>query len=354
MKQKLNITDLKKIDQHNMLDLLLGFPRQCRQAFDIAKKINLSQNYKDFKNIVFCGMGGSAIGADLVKSYLYFKSNVSITVVREYNLPSFVDENTLVFVSSYSGDTEETLSAYDEALKKRCKIIAISSGGKLKEKTFKDGFYFIEIPQGLPPRSSLGFLSIIPLGVLAKLMNLSIEKEIEEIIFLLEDLTNNLNPRISREKNIAKKIALDIYDKFVVSYSASIHFDVVSMRFRGQLAENSKTLSSTHFFPEMNHNEIVGWANPKKLLKKFIVVLFRDKLDHPRTQKRMEITKTIFKKKNLKVIEIWSRGDSLLARIFSLIYIGDFISFYLAILNKVDPMPVERVAYLKEELRKES
>ena len=229
---------------------------------------------------------------------------------------------------------------------------SFSSGGKLKEWALRDSVTFIEIPAGLPPRCALGYCSIIPLLVFAKL---GLIKEVGSCVSeagkVLEDLREkNLNPKIGQKDNIAKAIALKLFNKFAVVYSASVNFDVCATRLRGQLAENSKALSSSHLFPEMNHNEIVGWHNPKKLFKDFLVIMLRDKGMHPRVAKRMEITRDILKKEGVSLTEVWSKGESLLARIFSLIYIGDFISYYLAILYGIDPTPVEKVTYLKNKL----
>jgi glucose/mannose-6-phosphate isomerase len=335
-----------------MLGWLLDFPLQCSQAQDLAKASKISFERIDFSKVVFSGVGGSAIGADLVRSYLYFESKIPISVLREYELPAYVDSSTLVFISSYSGNTEETLSAYVRAKEKGAYLIAISSGGRLKELAQKDNITFIEIPKGLPPRCALGFLSIIPLCLLAKLgLMCDVSLSINQMVGILQELRNkNISPQIGLKDNIAKYVAAKLWNKLAFIYSGSTHFDVVAMRLRSQLNENAKSLASAHVFPEMNHNEIVGWQNPKKLFKNFIVIMFRDKLMHPRVAKRMDITKEILQKEGAGVFEIWSRGEDLLSRIFSLIYIGDFISFYLAILYGIDPTPVDRVTYLKKKL----
>jgi len=354
VRQSFNIQNMKKLDKSNMLDLLLDFPLQCRAALEIAKYTTITFQQRNFTKILFAGLGGSAIGADLVRSYLYSESNIPITVCREYELPAYVDTATLVFISSYSGNTEETLSAYSQAKKRAAQIIAISSGGTLKEYAQKDKITFIEIPQGLPPRCALGYLSIIPLAILAKIGFIKdISLAVNEMIKVLEDLKDkSLNPRIGQKDNISKLVATKLFNKFTVIYSASIHFDVCAMRLRGQLNENSKALALSHVFPEMNHNEIVGWQNPKKLFKNFVVLILKDKGIHPRVAKRMDITRDILKKEGVDVFEIWSRGEGLLSRIFSLIYMGDFISYYLAILYGIDPTPVDRVTYLKNQLAK--
>ena len=352
MKKSLGSANIKKFDKSNMLNLLLDFPLQCKQAYDIAGISQVLLEKKDFTKIVFAGLGGSAIGADLVRSYLYFESKIPICVYRDYELPAYVDDSTLVFISSYSGNTEETISAYQQARERGAPLILISSDGALKEYAQKDKAAFIEIPRGLPPRCALGYLSIIPLAVLNRLGVISdIAPAIAETIEVLEELKNkNLNAAIGQKDNIAKYTAGKLFNKFAVVYSASVHFDVTATRLRGQLSENSKALASSHVFPEMNHNEIVGWQNPGKLFKNFVVLMLRDKDMHPRVATRMDITRDILRGEDVRVLEIWSRGKNLLSRIFSLIYIGDFISFYLAILYGIDPTPVDRVTYLKKRL----
>jgi glucose/mannose-6-phosphate isomerase len=289
-----------------------------------------------------------------VRSYLYYESKIPISVFREYELPAYPDSSTLVFLSSYSGNTEETLSAYQEAKKKGALLICITSGGKLKEYAQKDNVTFIQIPEGLPPRCALGFLSIIPLCILSKLgLIKDVNPAVAGMASELERLKNKtLSPRIGQKENVAKYVASKLYNKLAIIYSASIHFGVCAVRLRCQLNENSKCLATSYLFPEMNHNEIVGWRSPKKLFKDFLVLMLRDKDMHKRTALRMDITKDILKKEGVQVLEIWSQGESLLARMFSLIYIGDFISYYLAILYGIDPTPVERVTYLKNQLAK--
>ncbi len=353
-KTKLNLESIKFLDKADMLGLLLDFPSQCSAAKEIARQARISFERRDFSKIVFAGLGGSAIGADLVRSYLYFESKLPITVYREYELPAWADSSTLVFIASYSGNTEETLSAYKQARQKGSSIIVISSGGKLKEWSLGDRVTFIEIPQGIPPRCALGYLSVIPLCILVRLgLIKDAEPDINQAIAVLRELRDkSLNPKIGQKDNASKALAVKLFNKIPVIYSGSVHFDVTATRLRCQLNENSKAMASSHLFPEMNHNEIVGWQNPKKLFKGLVVLMLRDKGMHPRIAARMDITRDILGKEAITVVEIWSRGEGLLSRIFSLIYIGDFASYYLAILYGIDPTPVDRVTYLKNQLAK--
>jgi glucose/mannose-6-phosphate isomerase len=345
---------IKKLDKSGMLSLLEDFPSHCRASIDIVAKTPLLCDKKEFKNIVFAGLGGSAIGADLLRAFLMQKCRLPIAVIREYELPAYVDSASLVCVISYSGNTEETLSAYAAARRQGATVIVVTSGGTLKEHAGRDKVTCVQVPGGLPPRCSLGYQSSILLCMLTKLGLIeNTEASVAQMAGLLEEMyRNQLAPRVGQKDNVAKYIAAKLYNKFTVVYSASVHFDAVATRWRGQLAENAKALASSHFFPEMNHNEIMGWQHPGKLFKDFAVVMLRDKGMHPRVAARMDITKEIIEKEGSEVLEVWSRGENLLSRIFSLIYIGDFVSFYLAILYGTDPTPVERIMYLKSRLAK--
>ncbi len=345
---------ISRLDRSNMLKLISGLPGQCKEAYDIGKGSDILKPGNEIQNIVFAGLGGSAIGADIMKVLLQNELAIPVVVCRNYTLPNFVGKNTLLFCSSYSGNTEETLSAFEGGLKKGASIITMGSGGKLKELSIKNGFKHVTIPSGYPPRTATGYMSIPVLAILGKLGLIEDkEKEVKEMCSALSDLRDKeVGADISSDKNISKKLAMSIFDKYCVVYGTSDSTEAVSVRWRGQLAENSKALASSHVLPEMNHNEIVGWEFPKKVLKDIKVIMLRDKSDHKRTQMRIDISKTIIKESGAEIFEVEKDGASLLARTFSLIYIGDFVSFYLAILNNIDPTPVKRVDYLKAQLAK--
>jgi len=347
-----SVKEIQKLDKENMLELLLSFPKQCVDAIQIGAGAEIKSSYKTgYGQIVFTGLGGSAIGADVINGYVGGEIDIPIFVNRNYTLPHFVGERTLLFAVSYSGNTEETLSAYEEAKKKNAKVIAITSGGKLGDAALKNGDSVVTIPKGLPPRCALGYSFIPPTLVLAKLGFIKDKtEEIKQAAGLLTKLAKeNLAPAVDRKKNISKDIAEIIHKKFAVIYGSNEMSSVVT-RWRGEFAENAKALSSSHVFPEMNHNEIVGWMNPKELLRDFVAIILKDKGDHARIKKRMMISKAILEKEKYSVIEVESRGEALLERMLSLIYIGDFTSFYLSILNGIDPTPVDRITYLKKQL----
>lgn len=348
-----NIKLIEKIDKSRMADLLGRFSEHCAAAKKIGCEFDVPGSFRSgLKNVVCAGLGGSAIGADIIRSYLADESPVPIFVNRDYRLPAFVDSGSLVVVSSYSGDTEETISAYKDAKARCAKIIVITSGGSLREMAGRDGNPVISIPSGIPPRCAIMYSSI-PLLVLLSGIGVVDDRsrDIDGVIDMARSFDKEkIGISVPLKKNVAKMAAKDLYKRFPVIYGAQSHVDAVVTRWKGQLAENSKALSSGNVFPEASHNEIVGWENPSKLLEKFTAVILRDARDNVRVSKRLDIMKKILKGGGVRVIEVNSEGEELLARMFSLIYIGDYVSFYLAILNGCDPTPVKRIQYLKKEM----
>lgn len=350
-----SINYINDYDRSGMASVIKSFPDQCRNAKMIGSLARIPESLKvKHRNIVCTGMGGSAIGADIARSYLAGEVKAPMYVNRNFTLPAFVGKGSLVVVSSYSGNTEETISAFNDARRRRARIIVITSGGKLARMARKLSLPIVIIPSGLQPRAAIGYSFFTLITILSRIGVIADKTdEISEAITVLARLDGyNLGPEVPVYKNIAKKIARQIYLKIPVIYSGQDHMDAVGTRWRGQLAENAKTIAFSNVFPEMAHNEIVGWRYPKKLLKEFVMVILKDRGDNSGVARRMEIVERIVKRQGAKVIEVSSVGKGLLARIFSLIYIGDYVSFYLAMLNNCDPTPVESIAYLKKELAK--
>lgn len=345
---------IKKTDARNMYELIYEFPSQLKQALSIARKLPLPSLKTDgIKNIIVAGMGGSAIGGDLIRSYLADEFELPFLICRNYTLPHFVDKNSLVFISSYSGNTEETLSAYQTATKINAKVIALSSDGELLKLSQRDGFPFLKIPPGYPPRAALGY-SFVPILVFLERSGFISGKikDLEKTIDFLSSRRENFSMEKSSGKNIAKDIANELLGKLPLIYSGTDHFDAVAYRWKCQICENSKMLCFNNIFPEFNHNELVGWEILSGMEEKIVVIMLKDQKNHPQIKKRMEIVKRIIQKKGVRLIELESQGENLLSRIFSLIQIGDFMSYYLALLNQVDPTPVKIIDFLKSELTK--
>lgn len=347
-----NMKKIDKIDQENMLKLLFDFPEQCREAGKFIDQVSIPSGYRDVQNILIAGMGGSAIGGDLVKAVVNDQASVPIVVNRNYTIPEFVSAQTLFIAVSYSGNTDETLRSFKVAKKVGAKIIAITSNGQLEKFASESGFPCIKVPGGQSPRASLGYLFIPLLGVLSRLgfaPNLNLRSELEESVELLSQMIDSeLKPKIE-DDNLAKELAKSLYGKIPIIY-ISENLGAIATRWKGQMCENAKNLAYCNVFPEMNHNEIEGWNYPTDFLDKCCVVMLRDGEEHPMTKARMNITAELIEEYPASIKEVESRGKSRLARIFSLICVGDWTSFYLSILNEVDPTPVPRITVLKKRL----
>lgn len=340
------------VDVSNMYNLIKQFPRQVREAVAIGNGLTIKVTSRGIENIVLCGLGGSAIGGDLLKSYLAGELTVPFIVNRNYTLPKFVGSKTLVIVSSYSGNTEETNAAHREAIKRRAKILCISSNGTTGKLARRKRTPLITIPGGLPPRAALGysfFPLLIALGKMGFIRNKA--RDIRETIALLEEKATEYGTPDALTNN-ALQLATQLRGRLGVIYTSTERFDAVNTRWRGQVAENAKSLLFGHVLPEMNHNELVGWKVLGDLMLETQVLFLRDKDDHKRIACRMDITKQIIGEHTEHLTDVWSEGTTLLARMFSLVYLGDWVSYYLAILHQQDPMPVAVIDHLKQELGK--
>jgi glucose/mannose-6-phosphate isomerase len=349
---KLTLDDIRRVDPTAMFSWLCDFPLQVEDAVQIATEASLTLNTSGVTSIVLTGMGGSAIGGDLVRSYLSGELKVPFAVSRSYALPAYVGRKTLVIVSSYSGNTEETLSSYRDAIRRKARVLCITTGGEVERLARRHKHSRIKVPSGLQPRAALGY-SFFPLLIALSRLGFirSQQRDIKEAISGLK-----FRSQIYRDPqspgNLPLKVAIRLHGRLPIIYSASDHLDAVNIRWRGQISENAKQLAYGNVLPEMNHNEIVGWKTDRGLMKKMTVVFLRDRGTHPRVQLRQEITRRIVRSLASDVLEVQSEGRSLLSRIISLVYVGDWASYYLAILNKQNPTPVKVIEYLKNELAK--
>jgi glucose/mannose-6-phosphate isomerase len=338
------------VDTSNMYNLIKQFPVQAKEAVAIGNAAALKLKTRDIENVVLCGLGGSAIGGDLLRSYLDRELAVPFIVNRTYTLPRFVGPRSLVIISSYSGNTEETNTAHREALRRKALILCISSNGTTEKVARSKKSPLITIPGGLPPRAALGysfFPLLIALGKLGLIKNK--HRDIKETLGMLQEKAVEYGTP-DPASNTALRLAELLRGRMGVVYSSTERFDAVNTRWRGQVAENGKSLLFGHVLPEMNHNELVGWRVLSELMRDMQVIFLRDKDDHKRIAYRMDITKHIIAGHTSRVTEVWSEGTSLLTRMFSLVYLGDWMSFYLAVLNGQDPTPVAVIDHLKSEL----
>jgi glucose/mannose-6-phosphate isomerase len=344
------IGKIKRVDKSNMLSFCVEAPKHYREAAKIAKKTSLS--YTKPANIIVSGMGGSAIGGELLKDWARSKARVPIEVSRDYSLPAYVNEKSLVLIVSYSGETEESLSAFLHAARRKCMTFCISSGGSLLEFAEKLNVPYLRVPAGMPPRAALPYLFVPLLMALEKTRTVSSgSEELSEAIKLLAQISRENSPEKPVKDNLAKMLASGINGTVPVVYGFGVYRSV-AQRFKQQFNENSKVPAKWEFFSELNHNEIVGWEKAGKLAKHFSTIFIRDSAEPVKIRSRIEITKTLMQPNSSKLFEVWSQGKSELAKMLSTVCIGDFTSNYLAILRGVDPTPVKTIALLKEKLER--
>lgn len=350
-----------QIDKGGMFDVLYNFPEQIKEAVEIGESAPIWRQAAVSNRYAIFGLGGSAIGGDLLRSYLAgteWGQHLDISVHRTYDVPGWVNEDTNVITSSYSGETEETLSAFDQVRKKTVRGLTITTGGTLGQKSVTYGIPVINIPPGYQPRCALAY-SFFPLlvalgrygAVDAKGARMN-TRGINETIRELEELRDTYVSKAA--KNPAIAIAKKLHGSIPVIYSASERMDAVNLRWRGQIQENAKQVAFGNLLPEMNHNEINGWQHPSGAkLKNFHVLLLQDKEDHERNQIRFQALQSIIKGSVGGITTIEGTGKSLLSRMFTAIYLGDWVSYHLALMNKVDPTPVPVIQKLKARLAKE-
>jgi glucose/mannose-6-phosphate isomerase len=350
-----NLDDLnlyQRQDPDGMLARIKELPMQCRQAWQAAMDFRLPADYKNIDKVIILGMGGSAIGGDLVRSLVLEESRIPVIVHRDYGLPAFVDDKTLVIASSYSGNTEETLSGFEPALKTKAKKLAMTTGGRVEELAEASNVPVFKIDYKAQPRAALGFSFLPTLGVL---QNLGLVKDksadVSETVEVLEKLSARLDEKSPLESNPAKQLAQRLYGHLPVIYGAGIAAEAAH-RWKTQVNENSKAWGFYEVFPELNHNATVGYPFPKEVGQKIRVILLRSPLFNDRVKLRYDVTCELLKRANVAYEFVDGEGKSALSQMMSLVIMGDFTSYYLAILNGVDPSPVDVISYLKDRLAK--
>ena len=340
----------RKIDPENMCQAIYEFPNQMEKAISIGKNIVFTKKTYECKNIVIAGMGGSAVGGDLLSLLLNDYLPIPLVVSRNYNLPNWVDEHTLVICSSYSGNTEETLSAFQIAHSKNAQIIGITTGGKLSSLLKENQYDEINIPDGFQPRAAVGF-SLIPMLFLLKNI-LKLKVDLETILNHSKNSLLKVRDTYSQEnsENPVYNLAKQIFNKCIIIYSETGQTDKLAVRLKGQFCENSKMLAFANEIPELNHNEIVGWENNESIFKKFCILWIIDKAGHNQNQKRMTISQSILQELPVQQFKIILEGKSEIEKIIHNIFFGDWLSYWCAILHKTNPTPVQKIHYLKQAL----
>ena len=326
-----------------MKTLVANFSKQLSEAILIGKNAKLTESNNPISNILICGLGGSGIGGSILNELVVKNANTPITISKGYFIPAYVNDQSLVIISSYSGNTEETLNCLELAIAKNAKIVCVTSGGKVLEISKSKKIDHIIVPGGMPPRSCLGYSLTQLFFILAffKIIDSYFINDLEAAIKLIEKEEKNI---ISDANIIAKKLV----DKTPVIY-ATTYYEGIAIRFRQQLNENAKVLCWHHIIPEMNHNELVGWTKKDDNLA---VIIFIDKDEYFRNVARVDINKEVIKKYTSHITEIYSKGNSEIEKAIYFIHLGDWISVILGELRGVDLMEVNVINFLKSALSK--
>lgn len=326
-----------------MESLIVGLPANMKDAIAIGEKAIANFKTKAVKNVLVSGLGGSGIGGKIMSQLVWDQCKVPIQVVNDYRIPAWVGPDTLFVACSYSGNTEETLSTLEQAMARGAEVTCITSGGQLKAIAGLKGFNLIEIPGGQPPRTSFGYNAMQQLFVLHAygLIDATFKDHLAKAATLLQDEMGTIRAE-------AAAVATRIKGTTPIIY-AETWTEGVAVRLRQQINENAKLLCWHHALPEMNHNELVAWAGGNK---NFSVLMMRTPEDHPGTQRRMELSKEIISRYTDLIIELIPQGESRIERAYYLIYLGDWISYYMAVDRGVDMIEIEVIDYFKAELAK--
>ncbi|MBC7221213.1 bifunctional phosphoglucose/phosphomannose isomerase [Candidatus Bipolaricaulota bacterium] len=332
-------TEFRAQDRSGMAEVLAGFPTQCRAGLALAERVPLD-GLAGFSRVVALGMGGSGIAGGLLGSLL----TVEVASVRDYTLPPWMGEESLIVALSYSGDTEETLAAFAQARRRTKRLLAVTSGGKLGRLCAREGIPWVEIPKGYQPRAALGYLLFPLLGLFRRL---DLVPDLGEALAVLDGLAAELAP--GETENEAQKLARRLAGRVPLVYGAGPTAPV-AFRWKTQLNENAKQPAFSAELPELCHNEVVGWELTGRLLPQGTVIFLRSAHDHPRVGKRVEILQELLEARGIPWLDVPGRGEGSAAQLLSLLYRGDWVSYYLALLNGVDPTPVPIIQELKGRL----
>ena len=341
---------IRAADSGDMLGRIKDLPKQVRDAWAIASKATIPPAYSDVRSIVVAGMGGSAIGGDLAAALLADELKVPMTVHRDYGLPAYVGRDSLVIVSSYSGNTEETLSSFEEARKRGAKVLALTTGGKIAELARASNYPVVTFSYKAQPRAALGYSLGLVLGVLSKLgFARDLSDDIEAALSDLAKLEERVHE--GARTNDAKKMALELYGKIPVIFGAGV-MGVMARRVKDQWNENAKNWAHYDVMSELNHNAVVGFPNPAIAKDAQVVLLLRSRRDNPRHQVRFDVTKELLDRAQIPNRTLEMPGSSMLSEVLQLTYLTDYVSFYVALLNGADPSPNTSIDYLKDRLAK--
>lgn len=348
-----NLNDIAGLDSEDVLGAVERFADQCREGWEIGRTATGLPDADGLDSILVLGMGGSGVSGDVVQAVVEPRLPVPFRVIKSYGpLPEWVGRNTLVFAVSYSGSTEETVAALEEAHERGSRAVTISSGGPLAEMAGRYGLAHIQIPMGLQPRASLGYLALPILGALIQVgLVPALQDDLDEAVSVLADLAERCHRKRPTAENPAKDLARRIAGRIPVVYGGYGFAETAAYRFKCDLNEYGKTPAFWNVIPESNHNEIIGWHRLADVTRdKMVLVLLRSDDEHERIGHRFEITRELIESQFAEVIEVPAEGRSTLARLLSLVLVTQLASIYVGLSYGVDPGPVEVIQKLKAEL----
>jgi glucose/mannose-6-phosphate isomerase len=345
-----SVERIRAADPGNMLDRIKDLPKQVRDAWTIARAAQLPPAHGDVRNITVAGMGGSAIGGDLAAALLADELKVPMSVHRDYGLPAYVGRDSLVIASSYSGNTEESLSSFEEAQRRGARVLVLTTGGKIAELARAAKFPVVTFSYAAQPRAALGYSLGLVLGVLSRLG--FVRDLTADIDAALADLAK-LEERVHEgaRTNDAKKLAIDLHGRIIFAYGGGV-LGVMARRVKGQWNENAKNWAAFDVLPELNHNAVVGFPHPDVAREALTVLLLRSDRDNPRHKLRFDVTRELLDRASVPHKTLQFAGSSMLSEVLQLTLFTDYVSFYIALLNGADPTPVKSIDHLKDRLAK--
>ena len=345
-----SVERIRAADPGDMLGRIKGLAAQVRDGWKIATGATLPPAYADVRNITVAGMGGSAIGGDLAAALLADELKVPMSVHRDYGAPAYIGRDSLVIVSSYSGNTEETLSAYDAAKQRGAKILVLTTGGKIAQLAAAASYPVVTFSYKAQPRAALGYSLSLVLGSLTRLgLVRDLRADIDGALADLAKIEERVHEGGSR--NDAKKLAIELFGRVPFMYGAGV-FGVMARRVKGQFNENAKNWSAFDVMSELNHNAVVGFPHPPIAREALTVLLLRSDRDNPRHKIRFDVTAELLDRAGVRHKTLQFSGGNMLSEVLQMTMFTDYVTFYLALLNGADPSEVKSIDYLKDRLSK--
>ncbi len=318
---------------------LRSLPNQITEALSAGRQFVSRHRFKSVRKVLFYGMGGSAIGGDVLRVVMGDRSKILFSVYRQGRWSQWVDSETLVVFSSYSGNTWEILDVFAKAVKSKAKLLVVTSGGQLAQAAQAAGVPCLRIPDGMPPRCALGYLTFSLMPVMEKVGGFKLPAgEVAELLTLLKSLPGTL-PR---------RLAAQLKDRMIHLYAVSGFMEPAAARWRAEIAENAKMMASHHLLPEMFHNEIEGWRYPAWVVKHSAAIFLTDQEDPAILKNKIRASIRLIRKAGALALEVPSRGKTRLARLFSLIAAGDWTSYELALCHETDPVAIPAILAIKK------